>query len=216
MKRILVIDQATIKTAYNIIEIDCGKPKWICCSVIKIKTTDNVIHRINELYNKLSEIIDEYNIDTLVLEEVPVSRKTNLNVSIVLLKLLGAMELLACRKNINVEIMNVALWKNTSGEVPVSRKTNLNVSIVLLKLLGAMELLACRKNINVEIMNVALWKNTSGIKSRTRNEQKKESIQLALKRFPAYKSIIADSDDCSDALNMGYAFLKNKKLFDKI
>ncbi len=165
MKRVLVIDQATIKTSYNIIEIVNGKPKWICCSVIKIKTTDNVIHRINELYDKLSDIIDEYNIDTLVLEEVP-----------------------------------------------VSRKTNLNVSIVLLKLLGIMELLACRKKIKVEIMNVAFWKNTSGIKSRTRAEQKKESIQLALKRFPAYKSIIVDSDDCSDALNMGYAFLKNKKI----
>lgn len=165
MKRILVIDQATIKTSYNIIEIVNGKPKWICCSVIKIKTTDDVIHRINELYDKLSDIIDEYNIDTLVLEEVP-----------------------------------------------VSRKTNLNVSIVLLKLLGIMELLACRKKIKVEIMNVAFWKNTSGIKSRTRAEQKKESIQLALKRFPAYKSIIVDSDDCSDALNMGYAFLKNKKI----
>ena len=165
MKRILVIDQATIKTSYNIIEIVNGKPKWVCCSVIKIKTTNDVIHRINELYDKLSDIIDEYDIDTLVLEEVP-----------------------------------------------VSRKTNLNVSIVLLKLLGIMELLACRKKIKVEIMNIAYWKNTCGIKCRTRAEQKKESIQLALKRFPAYKSIIIDSDDCSDALNMGYAFLKNKKI----
>lgn len=165
MKNILVVDQATINTAYNIIEIVNGKPKWICCSAIKIKSTENVIYRINELYNRLSEIIDEYNIDTLVLEEVP-----------------------------------------------VSRKTNLNVSIVLLKLLGIMELLACRKKIKVEIMNVAFWKNTSGIKSKTRAEQKKESIQLALKRFPAYKTIVFDSDDCSDALNMGYAFLKSKKI----
>ena len=61
-------------------------------------------------------------------------------------------------------------------------------------------------------MNVNYWKSKAGITSRTRNDQKLESIDLACKRWSTYKSIIAKSDDVADALNMGYAFLKDKKI----
>ncbi len=165
MKRILVVDQATINTSYNVIEIVDEEPKWICCSVIKIKSTKNTMDRVNELYSRLAEIIEEYNIDTLVLEEVP-----------------------------------------------VSRRTNLNTTVVLLKLLGILELLGVRMGINVEIMNVAFWKNLAGIRSKNRTDQKADSIKLALGRWKAYQEIIAHSDDVADALNMGYAFLKYKKI----
>ncbi len=160
--RILVVDQATINTAYNIIEIDDNKKvKWICCSMIKIKSTEDTIKRIKDLYDGLSDIIDEYNIDKIVLEEVP-----------------------------------------------VSRKTNLHTTVVLLKLLGIMEFLAINKNIKIEIMNVNAWKKKAGIVSRTRAEQKKESIQLALSRWKPYREILTNNDDVADSLNMGYAFLK--------
>lgn len=162
--RILVVDQATINTAYNIIEItEDKKVKWICCSMIKIRQTEDTMFRINSLYEGLAEIIDEYNIDLMVLEEVP-----------------------------------------------VSRRTNLHTTVVLLKLLGVLELLAVRKNIQVEIMNVNFWKKKAGITTRTRAEQKKQSIQLALGRWKAYRDILVDNDDVADALNMGYAFLKHK------
>lgn len=165
MNKILVVDQATINTSYNVIDVSGEVPRWLCCSVIKIKSTKNTMDRMNELYDKLSEIIDEYDIDTLVLEEVP-----------------------------------------------VSRRTNLNTSIVLLKLLGILELLAVRKGIDYEVINVLYWKNLAGIKTKTRAEQKADSIKLALGRWKAYKEIIANSDDVADALNMGYAFLKHKKI----
>lgn len=164
MERILVVDQATINTAYNIIELKEGKPSWVCCSMIKLDGKD-AIGRMKQLYDFLSNVIDEYGIDTVVFEEVP-----------------------------------------------VSRKTNLNTTVVLLKLLGIMELLACQKQIEVHIMNVNYWKSKAGITSRTRNDQKLESIDLACKRWSTYKSIIAKSDDVADALNMGYAFLKDKKI----
>ena len=165
MRNILVVDQSTNKTAYNIISIVNNKPVWKCCSMVVLDAKLDSIQRSNELYNFLSEMIDEYNIDTLVLEDVP-----------------------------------------------VSRKTNLNVSVVLLKLLGIMELLAEQKGIKKEIMNVAFWKNKANIKSKTRTEQKKESIQLALSRWQNYATIISKSDDVADALNMGYAFLRFKNI----
>lgn len=164
MERVLVVDQATINTAYNIIELKDNKPSWICCSMLKLDGKD-AIDRMKQLYEFLSNLIEEYNIDTVVFEEVP-----------------------------------------------VSRKTNLNTTVVLLKLLGIMELLARQKKITTYIMNVNYWKSKAGIKSRTRNSQKLESIELACKRWSAYKSIVAKSDDVADALNMGYAFLKDKKI----
>lgn len=164
MNRILVVDQATINTAYNIIELKDNKPSWVCCSMLKLDGKD-AIDRMKQLYEYLEDIIDEYEVDTVVFEEVP-----------------------------------------------VSRKTNLNTTVVLLKLLGIMELLARQKHLDTYIMNVNYWKSKAGIKGRNRAAQKLESIELACKRWLAYKSIIAKSDDVADSLNMGYAFLKDQKI----
>lgn len=165
MKRILVIDQATINTSYNVIEIENGVPRWLCCSMVKIKSKKDTMERINELYTKIGDIVEEYDIDTLVLEEVP-----------------------------------------------VQRRGNIRTTVVLIKLLGIMELLAVRMGLQLKVMNVLHWKNLAGIKTKTRADQKAESITLALKRWKAYKEIIARSDDVADALNMGYAFLKHEKI----
>ncbi len=163
MKRVLVIDQATIKTAFNVIDLTGDSPVWVCCSMIKLDGDTN--SRISQLYDFINNVVDEYDIDTLVLEEVP-----------------------------------------------VSRKTNLNVTVVLLKLLGVMELLGTQRKLSVHIMNVNAWKKSAGIVTRTRASQKTESIALAIKRWKSYADIIKKSDDVSDALNMGYAFLKQQKI----
>lgn len=162
--RILVIDQATIHTSYNIIDVTDKKPTWLCASVISIRK-GNAVERMVELRNRLQELIEEYSITDMVIEDLN--------------------------------------W---------SRKVNANTTIVLCKLLGMMEVLAVDNKINVHIMNIIKWKRDAGILTRTRDEQKKESIKLALKRFPDYKAIILKSDDVGDALNMGIAFLRQEEI----
>lgn len=164
MRRALVIDQATQLTAYNIIEFNESAVNWLCCSKLRIRD-GNSTQRSCELYSRISDLIDEYHITDLVVEEVP-----------------------------------------------ISRKMNLHVTEVLLKLLGMFEMLAVFKQIDIHVMNVIKWKHDAGITSKTRKEQKAESVKLALKRFPAYKDIVCQSDDVADSLNMGIAFLKQIKI----
>ena len=156
--RILVIDQATINTSYNIIDVTDNKPTWLCASVIAIRK-GNTAERMAELRDRLQELIEEYEITDLVVEDLQ-----------------------------------------------YSRKVNISVTVVLCKLLGVMELLAVDNNLTIHIMNIIKWKSSCGIKSKTRDEQKRESIALALKRFPAYSDIIFKSDDVADALNMGPSY----------
>lgn len=163
MNRILVLDQATQKTGYNIIDVSNGSPMWLCCSQLTVK--GGMAERLSQIYDRVSDIIDEFDIDTVVLEEVA-----------------------------------------------ASRRTNINVTVALLKLLGVMELLCFQKGVDMHIMNVNYWKSKAGIKSRTRESQKLESIELARQRWTTYKEMIAKSDDVADSLNMGYAFLKDKKI----
>lgn len=156
MNRILIVDQATINTAYTVCDVS-GDPTWICCSILKIsRKNKNAVVRMIELYDKLAEVIDEYNIDTLVVEAVPLSRKSDLNVTTVLVKLLGMMEMLAIRKNIDIEIMNVINWKFLAGIKKAKREQQKQHSIVL-----AMERWAAFKEIIVNSDDVADCLNMS-------------------------------------------------------
>lgn len=156
MNRVLVIDQATINTAYTIVDVE-KSPQWLCCSVLKIsRKNKNPVVRMVELYDKISEVIDKYNINTLVVEEVPLSRKTNLNTTVVLLKLLALMEVLAIRKNINIEILNVNNWKFLAKIKKATREHQKQHSIVL-----AMERWPVFKEIIIDSDDVADCLNMS-------------------------------------------------------
>ena len=91
--------------------------------------------------------------------------------------------------------------KIPNGIIELSNRVNSYTSLTYL-------FLAINKNIKIEIMNVNAWKKKAGIVSKTRAEQKKESIQLALSRWKPYREILTNNDDVADSLNMGYAFLK--------
>ena len=110
---ILFIDQSTINTSYTIVNIRDGKPAWIECSKMTLKFADYQ-DRIYELYSKVDLLIDEFNIDILVLEQVP-PVVSNFHTTAVLLKLLGTLELLAKQKNIECCLMNIIHWKSVAG-----------------------------------------------------------------------------------------------------
>lgn len=101
-------------------------------------------------------------------------------------------------------------------DVPLERKTNVKTMIVLLKLLGCLEATAWRLGLKSYIMNVNHWKALAGIKSRTRDLQKSESMQLALKRWVQYADVIlSNGDDVADSLNMGYSWLIENNFIKK-
>ncbi|MGL4970702.1 MAG: crossover junction endodeoxyribonuclease RuvC, partial [Cetobacterium sp.] len=160
MRKVLVIDQATLNLGYNIIEIDENKIRWVECDILKIRGSITV-GRICQVMKFVIQTIKTHNITDLVLEDVPLDRKTNIKTMVVLLKLLGCLEAVAF--NIGIEC---------------------------------------------HIMNVKNWKALAGIRSRTRDLQKSESIQLSLKRWSQYsKAITSNGDDVSDSLNIGLAWL---------
>lgn len=164
MRKVLVIDQATKNIGYNIIEISDVKVKWVACEVLKVRG-ENTIGRICQVMKTVIGIIREHGITDLVLEDVP-----------------------------------------------LERKTNVTTMVVLLKLLGCLEAVAFNLGVKTHIMNVKNWKALAGIKSRTRDLQKSESIQLALLRWSQYaNAITSNGDDVADALNIGLAWLIKEK-----
>lgn len=112
--RILVVDQATQNVGACIIDASAAKPKWVLATTFKLKGK-NAIERIAQLKETLECKINEYNIDTLVLEEVPLQRKTNINTTAVLLKTLGVLEVMGHQLGLSVDIMNVNHWKSVAG-----------------------------------------------------------------------------------------------------
>lgn len=112
--RVLVIDQATINTSYNVIEVKNGKPQWLIASKISIRK-GNSTQRMIEVRNRMQDVIDEYKITHLVVEDLNWSRKVNLNVTTVLCKMLGMLEILAEENNVEIVIMNILEWKSKAG-----------------------------------------------------------------------------------------------------
>ncbi|MGL6023765.1 MAG: hypothetical protein ACRCZ9_08490 [Fusobacteriaceae bacterium] len=168
MRRVLVIDQATQNLGYNIIEIKDSSIRWIDCKGFKVRGSVTA-GRMCLVMKKIIALCKEFQITDIVLEDVPLDRKTNIKTMVVLIKLLGCIEALA---------FNLA--------------------------------------IPCEIMNVKNWKSLAGIKSRTRDLQKSESIEIALKRWSQYTSeIVANSDDVADSLMMGYAWLVKNNYVQK-
>lgn len=167
-KKILVIDQATKNIGYNIIEIADGKIRWVECKVVKIKGSVT-IGRICDVMKLVMDIHKAHNLTDIVLEDVP-----------------------------------------------LERKTNVKTMVVLLKLLGCLEAVSYKIGISTHIMNVNHWKALAGIKSRSRDLQKSESVRLSLGRWPQYtEEITSNGDDVPDALNMGYAWLKEQGYIKK-
>ena len=131
MKNILVIDQATINTAYTVISIEDGIPKWKLCSLVKLHGSKEVRFRIHHLYNILTQVIKENNIDTLVIEEVIMTKSKNWSATSVLLELRGVMELMSVQYNLKLYVMNIVNWKHTAGIKTTTRDKQKAESIKL-------------------------------------------------------------------------------------
>lgn len=166
-KRVLFLDQATKDVGFCVVEIgNNDKPVWLEGSTAKMKYSDPTPKRMLSVCQLIRELTEEYEIDYLVVEDVQIQRKTNLNTTVTLIKLLGVVEVLAAE-----------LGK------PLS------------------------------IMNVIQWKNSALIKSKTRDSQKKESIELAMSRFPQFNKDM--TEDLADVLNMSVAWLINNNYINR-
>lgn len=131
MKNILVIDQATINTAYTVITLEDKKPVYKLASLVKLHGSREVRFRMLELFNILCNLIEEYNIDTLVIEEVITSRSKNWSVTAVLLELKGIMMLVSAKYNLKLHVMNINKWKATAGIKSSTRDKQKSESIAL-------------------------------------------------------------------------------------
>lgn len=130
MSKILFIDQASNNVGLTIVDVSSGKPKWVLASLVKMKGKDPIT-RTAQLYHKAKELIEEYGITILVLEEVPLMRKTNINTTAVLLKVSAIMEFLGLEHCERVDIMNVLRWKNLAGIKTSTREAQKMNSISL-------------------------------------------------------------------------------------
>lgn len=152
----MFIDQASINVGLTLIDLTSGKPKWVMASVVRMKGSD-AITRTAQLFHKAKEIIEEFDVDTLVLEEVPLMRKTNLNTTAVLLKVSGIMEFLGVEYCKNVDIMNVNHWKSLAGIKASTREAQkLNsISLAMNRWADYKELIASSDDI-ADVLNMSL------------------------------------------------------------
>lgn len=129
-RKVLVIDQATKNVGYNIINIADGKISWVDCKVAKFKGADTT-GRICDVMKMLIDIHREHSLTDLVLEDVPLERKTNVKTMVVLLKLLGCLEATSFRLGIKTHVMNVNRWKALAGIKSRTRDLQKSESTVL-------------------------------------------------------------------------------------
>lgn len=127
--RVLVLDQATQYSAYCIVEVGENGVKYLAASTFSLK--GGTISRILDCCKLIKKLINEYNVDKVVLEEVSIGRKTNLDTTVVLIKLLGCIEMTCCHSEKEVIIMNVAHWKKLAGIKSRTREDQKKESIML-------------------------------------------------------------------------------------
>jgi crossover junction endodeoxyribonuclease RuvC len=57
MTRILGIDPGSCLTGYGVIEVDCGRVRFVACGVIKTNPKFSFAHRLNEIFDGINEVI---------------------------------------------------------------------------------------------------------------------------------------------------------------
>ena len=71
--RILGIDPGSRATGYGIIDEQDGRLRFVCCGVIKTKSSDSLPVRLKEIYEGLCQIIATYHPGEAAVEDVFVS-----------------------------------------------------------------------------------------------------------------------------------------------
>lgn len=73
MSKVLGIDPGSRVTGYGIIDTTNGEPQFIACGCLRLKTAP-LPERLADIYECVSDLIKSYNISTLGIEDVFVSK----------------------------------------------------------------------------------------------------------------------------------------------
>lgn len=71
--RLLGIDPGSRATGYGVIDEHNGRLRFICCGVIKTKSSDSLPVRLREIYQGLDQVISSHQPDEAAVEDVFVS-----------------------------------------------------------------------------------------------------------------------------------------------
>lgn len=108
---ILGIDAATTKSGWAILNTDGSLVSY---GVFKTNSKEP-LERIKEVYLFVKDILNKYNIKTIVAENVPITNKNNLKVGSDLLRLQGAIYALCMEYNIPMVLYNPSEWRSKIG-----------------------------------------------------------------------------------------------------
>lgn len=108
MANILALDQSSRITGYAIF-----KDGELIDSGTFVTSDDFIPNRLVQIRNKINEIINTYNIDKILLEDIQMQNQVN-NVATykILAEVLGVLEELCAERNISHEIIHSQTWKS--------------------------------------------------------------------------------------------------------
>lgn len=107
---ILGLDCATKKTGYSIFNNN-----QLVASGVLVTSSKETKDRIEELFFAIRNIISEYNIEVIILEDVPVNSHSNLKVGKDLATLQGVVLGICFENNIGYYLYNPSAWRSIIG-----------------------------------------------------------------------------------------------------
>ncbi len=77
MAVILGIDPGSRKTGFGVLAVERGKPRYVSSGIIKLPTEQSLAPRLKVLFAALNEIIDEFQPEEAVIEQVFMARSAD-------------------------------------------------------------------------------------------------------------------------------------------
>lgn len=155
MNNILALDQASRTSGYAVFQ----EGRLIASGTFTFDDND-FSQRLVKIRNKVISLIDQYDINKILLEDIQLQGQTN----------------------------NVSTYK------------------ALAEVLGVLEELARERNISHELVHSQTWKSILEIRGRDRATQKRNAQLFVQEAFN-----IKVSQDCADAICIGWSHIKNNK-----
>jgi len=162
---ILGLDMATKKTGFSMVGYDGTLNDF---GIIRTASTD-IRGRIKEIYNAIDGIIENFDIDHIVFEDVPVTNHNNLKTGKDLCILQGVVLSLCFKYGINYTFYAPSAWRSIVGTYDGTRE-------------GMKREVQKQRAVDYvnKIYNLDLVYNATETKTRLTDDDKAEAICLAL------------------------------------
>lgn len=133
-KIILGIDPGLVNTGWGVIEKSGNQLRYIANGTIKPSTKDEMHHRLQDIFEKISNVIDEYKPDTVGIEESFVNSNPQTSLK---LGMAVSASMLAC-SNKGLEVFSYSATKVKKSTVGVGRADKHQVFSMLKILLSGL------------------------------------------------------------------------------